>query len=45
MEEHVQEFMELLTYVDYIKDERVKIQSFLSGFPSSYKYKIKFLDL
>ena len=40
MEEHVQKFMKFLRYVDYIKDERVKIQSFMSGFHSSYKYRI-----
>jgi len=44
MEEHVQKLMELLRYVDYIKEERVKIQSFMSGFPSSYKYTIEFVD-
>ena len=44
MEEHVYKFMELLRYMDYIKDERVKIQSFLSGLPSYYKELIKFVD-
>lgn len=29
VEEHVHKFMELLRYVDYIKDEKVKIQIFL----------------
>lgn len=37
--------MELLRYVDYIKYERVNIQSFMSGFPSSYKDRINFLNL
>lgn len=36
--------MELLCYVDYIKYERVKIQSFLSGLPTSYKDRIDFID-
>ena len=30
--------------MDYIKDKRVKIQSFLGGFPAIYKYIIEFVD-
>lgn len=44
MEEHVQNFMELLCYVDYIKEGRVKIKIFLNKLPSSYKYWIDFID-
>ena len=33
---------ELLRYVKYIKDGKVKIQCFLSGIPWSYKYIIEF---
>jgi hypothetical protein len=40
MDEYEKRFFELLKYVDFIKDEKVKIQSFLSGFPSFYSEKI-----
>jgi hypothetical protein len=42
MEEYEKKFLELLRYVDFIKDEKVKIHRFLSGFPSFYKDKIQF---
>jgi hypothetical protein len=42
MEEYEKNFLELLRYVGYIKEEEVKIQSFLSGFPTFYKDKIQF---
>jgi hypothetical protein len=35
-------FFQLLKYVDFIKDEKVKIQSFLSGLPSFYSEKIQY---
>ena len=41
MEEHVYKFMELLTYVGYIKEERVNIQIFLGGLPPSYRDRIE----
>ena len=44
MEEDVHKFLELLWYVDYINEERVKIQSFLGGFPQSYMDIIEFVD-
>lgn len=44
MEEHFQKFMELLRYVHYIKEERVKIQIFLGGFPHNYRDIIEFVD-
>lgn len=44
MEEHVNNFLELLDYMDYIKKERVKIQSFLRSLLISYKDQIKFVD-
>jgi hypothetical protein len=31
MDEYEKRFFELLKYVDFIKDEKVKIQRFLSG--------------
>ena len=44
MEEYANTFLELLRYVKYIKDEKVKIQIFLSGFPQSYKDRIEFYE-
>ena len=44
MEEYANMFLELLRYVRYIKDEKVKIQRFLSGFPQSYKDRIDFYE-
>jgi hypothetical protein len=42
MDEYERKFLELLRYVDFIRDEKVKIQRFLSGLPSFYKDKIQF---
>ena len=42
MEEYERKFLELLKYVDYIKDEKAKIQRFLSGSPTYYKDKIQY---
>ena len=44
MEEYANKLLELLSYVRYIKDEKVKIQHFMSGLPQSYKDKIEFDD-
>ena len=44
MEEYANKFLELLRYVRYIKDDKVKIQCFLSGLPQSYKERIEFYD-
>jgi hypothetical protein len=35
----------LLKYVDFIKDDKVKIQRFLSGLPSFYSEKIQYDNL
>jgi hypothetical protein len=40
MEEYEKRLFELLKYVDFIKDEKVKIQRFLSGLPSLYNENI-----
>lgn len=45
MEEHVNKFIELIRYVDYIRDQQVKIQRFLSGLPQTYKDRIRFMEL
>jgi hypothetical protein len=42
MEEYEKNLLGLLKYVGFIKDEKVKIQSFLSGIPSFYEEKIKY---
>jgi hypothetical protein len=42
MEEYEKCFFELLKYVDFIKDEKVKIQRFLSGLPSLYSENIQY---
>ena len=42
MEEYANKFLELLRYVRYIRDDKVKIQHFLSGIPQSYKDRIEF---
>ena len=42
MEEYANKFLDLLRYVRYIKDGKLKIQLFLSGLPQSYKYIIEF---
>ena len=45
MEEYANKFLELLRYVRYIKDEKVKIQLFLSGLPQSYKTELSLMSL
>ena len=42
MEEYANKFFELLRYVKYIKDEKVKIHNFLSGLHQYYKDIIEF---
>ena len=44
MEEYANKFLELLRYFRYIKNEKVKIQHFLSGLPQSYKDMIEFYE-
>ena len=42
MEEYANKFLEFLRYVKYIQDDKVKIRRFLSGIPTTYKYRIEF---
>jgi hypothetical protein len=42
IEEYVNKFLELLRYVPYIKDEKVKVQQFISGLPQNYQNMIGF---
>ena len=44
MEEYANNFLDLLRYVRYIKDDKVKIQHFLSGIPQVYKDRIEFYE-
>ena len=44
MEEYANKFLELLRYVRYIKDEKVRIKHFMSGLPHSYKDQIEFYE-
>ena len=44
MEEYANKFLELLRFVRYIRDEKVKVQHFLSGLPQSYKDRIEFYE-
>ena len=44
MGEYENKLLRLLKYVGFIKDEKVKIQRFLSGPPSFYKDKIPYDD-
>ena len=40
MDAYEKRFLELLTYADYIKDDKVKIQRFLCGLTTFYGDKI-----
>ena len=42
MEEYANKFLEVLRYVKYIRDDKMKMQRFLSGLPQSYKDRIEF---
>ena len=41
-EEYTSRFLELLRYVPYLKDEKAKIQRFMSELPISFKDRIEF---
>jgi hypothetical protein len=42
IEEYVNKFLDLLRYVHYIKEEKVKAQRFISGLPKEYWNRIEF---
>jgi hypothetical protein len=44
IDEYERIFLELLKYIAFIKDEKVKIQRYLSGFPSFISDKIQYDD-
>jgi hypothetical protein len=41
---YINEFLEMMRYFPYIKDEKVKLQRFISGLPQSYRDIIEFGD-
>lgn len=41
-EEYMTKFLELLRYVPYLKNEKKKVQSFISGFPLEFKDWIEY---
>jgi hypothetical protein len=44
MDEYERMFLDLLKYVDFIKDENVKIESFMSGIPLIFNDNIQYDD-
>jgi hypothetical protein len=42
IEEYVNKLLDLLRYVPYIKEEKAKVQCFISGLPKEYWNQIKF---
>jgi hypothetical protein len=44
IDEYERRFLELLKYVLFIKDETIKIQRYLSGFPSFISEKLEYDD-
>ena len=42
MDEYVKKFLDLMRYVAYINEEKIKIQRFLSGLLSFYKDQIQY---
>ena len=44
IDEYERRFLEVLKYASFIKDETVKIQRYLSGFPSFISEKIQYDD-
>lgn len=43
-EEYITKFLQLLRYMQYLKDEKVKIQWFISGLPLAFKDWTKILE-
>ena len=41
-EEYMTKFLELLRYVPYLKDEKVKVKIFFSGFPLAFRDRIEY---
>ena len=45
MEDFSNKFIEMVRYVPYMRDEKVKIQWFLSCFPYPYKDRIQYNEI
>ena len=41
-EEYMTKFLELLRYVQYLTDQKAKVQRFVSGFPLAFRDQIKY---
>lgn len=41
-EENTTKFLEILRYVPYLREEKTKIQRYVSGLEQSFEYRIKF---
>ena len=44
-DEYTSRFLKLLRYVPYLKDEKAKIQRFMSGFLIAYRHQIEFDEI
>jgi hypothetical protein len=42
MDSYSKRFMDMLRYVPYLKDEKVRVKCFLNGLPQSYQDRIEF---
>jgi hypothetical protein len=45
IDEYINKFLDMMRYVPYIKDEKVKMKRFISLLPQSYRDKIDFDEL
>jgi hypothetical protein len=45
IDEYINKFIELIRYVPYIKDEKVKMQRFIIGLPQSFRDRIEFNEM
>ena len=44
MDEYITKFTYLLCYIPYLRDEKAKVQRFLSSFPTHMKERIDFVN-
>ena len=44
MDEYITKFTSLLRYVPYLRDEKAKVQRFLSSLPTHMKERIEFIN-
>ena len=44
MDEYITKFTSLLRYVPYLRDEKAKVQRFLSSLPTHMKERIEFVN-